>query len=104
MDLNRNFSRDYNFDDQFDLVTNNGTGEHVFDQKIVFENMHNLTKVGGIMLNILPFSLSINHGFFNFQPVLFRDLAYANDYNWCFLWIGDCLGNFKRIFHERRCF
>mgnify|MGYP001226171516 CR=1 FL=1 len=36
MDLNRNFSSDYNFHKQFDLVTNIGTGEHVFDQKIVF--------------------------------------------------------------------
>ena len=97
MDLNRNFSNDYNFDKQFDLVTNIGTGEHVFDQKIVFENMHNLTKVGGIMLNILPFNFSLNHGFFNFNPVLFRDLAYANKYKWCFLWIGDCLGKFKEF-------
>ena len=97
MDLNRNFSNDYNFDEQFDLVTNNGTGEHVFDQKIVFENMHNLTKVGGIMLNILPFYMALNHGFFNFHPVLFRDLAYANNYNWCFLWVGDCIGKFKEF-------
>ena len=97
MDLNRNFSSDYNFHKQFDLVTNIGTGEHVFDQKIVFENMHNLTKDGGIMLNILPFNVSPNHGFFNFHPVLFRDLAYANGYKWCFLWIGDCLGKFKEF-------
>ncbi len=97
MDLNKNFSKDYKFDKQFDLVTNIGTGEHVFDQKIVFENMHNLTKVGGIMLNILPFYMSLNHGFFNFHPVLFRDLAFANNYDWCFLWIGDCFGKFKEF-------
>jgi hypothetical protein len=36
----------------------------------------------------------INHGFFNFNPVLFRDLAYANNYEWCFLWLGNNEGSY----------
>lgn len=97
MDLNKNCKEEYNFTEQFDLVTNNGTGEHIFDQKTVFENMHNMTKVGGIMLNVLPLVPWLNHGFFNFHPVLFRDLAYANDYKWCFLWVGTNLGKYKEF-------
>lgn len=97
MDLNKDCRKEYNFTEQFDLVTNNGTGEHIFDQKTVFENMHNMTKVGGIMLNVQPMIPWLNHGFYNFHPVLFRDLAYANNYAWCFLWIGTNLGKYKEF-------
>jgi hypothetical protein len=65
---------------QFDLVTNNGTGEHIFDQAMVFKNAHYLCLRGGVMLHVLPFSPWINHGFYNFNPILFRDLAAANGY------------------------
>ena len=63
---------------QFDLVTNNGTSEHIFDQCSVFRNAHNLSKK--TMLHVLPLSPWVNHGFFNYNPVLFRDLSIANDY------------------------
>jgi len=65
---------------QFDLVTNNGTSEHLWNQHQVFLNAHNLCKVGGVMLHVLPFTPYYNHGFFNYNPCLFRDLATANDY------------------------
>lgn len=94
MDLNMDIQKKYQFYNQYSLVTNNGTGEHVFDQAAVFRNMHNLTKVGGIMINLLPMTTWINHGFFNFNPVLFRDLAYANNYEWCFLWLGNNEGSY----------
>jgi hypothetical protein len=80
MDLNRDLKADYQFRDTFDLVTNNGTGEHVFNQYMIFRNVHQLTKVGGMMLHIMPFGNYVNHGFYNFQPVLFADLAAANGY------------------------
>lgn len=73
---------------QFDLVTNNGTGEHVFDQAAVLANAHNLCKTGGVMLHVLPFSPWINHGFFNYNPILFRDLAAVNGYEILFIVIG----------------
>ena len=31
MDLNTDISKQYNWTEKFDLVTNNGTGEHVFN-------------------------------------------------------------------------
>lgn len=33
------------------------------------------------MVHVLPFHNYTNHGFYNFQPVLFHDLAQANHYN-----------------------
>ncbi len=79
-DLNKNIAKTYNFNQKYDLVINNGTGEHVFNQYALFLNFHNLTKVGGIMLNILPFIDWINHGFYNFNPIFFADLAASNNY------------------------
>lgn len=74
---------------QASLVTNIGTGEHIFDQCSVFTNMHNLCKVSGVMFFHLPFTPWLNHGFYNFNPILFPALAYANKYDLLFLDIGD---------------
>lgn len=79
-DLNQDIKEVYEFHDTFDLVMNNGTSEHVFDQKNVFLNSHNLCSKDGYMLHMLPFFSWINHGFYNFNPILFFDLAIANNY------------------------
>lgn len=81
---------------QVSLITNIGTGEHIFDQCSVFTNMHNLCKIGGVMFFHLPFTPWLNHGFYNFNPILFPALAYANKYNMLMLHIGDREG---RITH-----
>ena len=39
-----------------------------------------MTKIDGIMLNIVPFIDWINHGFYNFNPIFFADLAASNNY------------------------
>ena len=82
MDLNFILKDKYNYTTEFDYVTNNGTGEHIFDQRTVFENMHNLCKPGGIMINVLPFAPWFNHCFYSYHPGLFRDIAAANGYKW----------------------
>jgi len=97
MDLNFILRDKYNYTTEFDLVTNNGTGEHVFDQRTVFENMHNLCKVGGIMLCVLPFSPWINHAFYNYHPILFRDIAAANNYEWKLLWLAQNTGKYVEM-------
>lgn len=79
MDLNRDLRSEYNFTQTFDLVTNNGTGEHCFNQHAVFKNMHDLTKVGGILFHAMPINW-VNHGFYNYCPRLYVDLAAANGY------------------------
>lgn len=39
---------------KFDVITNYGTTEHVSDQYEVFRNVHNLCKVGGVMIHGVP--------------------------------------------------
>lgn len=65
---------------EFSLVTNNGTGEHLFDQAMVFRNCHDLCQQGGLMLHIMPLTNWVNHGFYSFQPLLYVDLAAVNGY------------------------
>lgn len=80
MDLNKDLESEYDFRETYSLVTNNGTGEHVFDQAAIYRNVHQLTRVGGLMLHVMPFHEFINHGFFTIQPNLYPALARANDY------------------------
>jgi len=88
MDLNLDIIKDYNYTEQFDLVTNNGTSEHVFNQYTVFKNAHNLCKIGGYMVHVLPFYRWVDHGFFNYNPNLFPCLANQNGYELKELWIA----------------
>lgn len=81
MDINKDLRKVYQFDETFELVTNNGTGEHLFNQYMVFKNIHQLCVVGGLMLHVMPFVNWMNHGFYNFHPILYVDLALANGYD-----------------------
>jgi len=96
MDLNENLAARYGFKETFDVVTNNGTGEHVFDQASVFRNMHELAKDGGVFVHVLPFHNYTNHGFYCFQPQLFHDVAMANGYDMLRLSVATAV-------HWRRC-
>ena len=80
MDLNRDLREAYGFTNTYELVTNNGTGEHIFDQASVLRNMHNLTKSNGVMIHVMPILNYINHGFYCFHPSLYYSLALANRY------------------------
>lgn len=79
---------DYRFDmnfpiplsKQFDVITNFGTGEHVFDVAAYFNNLHCLLRTGGVCLHVVPAYSDLNHGFYNFNPVLFKMMADANAY------------------------
>ena len=83
--------------DRFDLVTNNGTGEHLFNQDSVFQWMHDLAKPEGLMVHVLPWVGWLNHGFYNFQPVLFRDISEANGYRVEAIYCGERNGRLDRI-------
>ncbi|MEZ5598480.1 MAG: hypothetical protein R3E84_19250 [Pseudomonadales bacterium] len=80
MDLNAELASTYDYRETFDLVTNNGTGEHVFNQYAVIANVHALTAVDGLMVHVMPFINYINHGFYSFQPNLYHALSEANGY------------------------
>ncbi len=66
---------------EFDVVTNFGTTEHVFNIGEAFRSIHQLTKPGGVSLHCVPCFAFINHGFYNIHPNLFVEMARANDYS-----------------------
>ncbi|MCX6747106.1 MAG: hypothetical protein NTU63_03155 [Candidatus Pacearchaeota archaeon] len=78
--LDYDLSKAYNFNKQFDFVTNHGTTEHILNQYMCFKNAHNLTKVGGYMFHGVPSVNHVNHGFFSYNQIFFKDLALANNY------------------------
>ena len=65
---------------KYDVVTNFGTTEHVFNIGQSFENIHNLLNVGGLQLHTLPAYGYIDHGFYNIHPCAYLDMAKANEY------------------------
>jgi SAM-dependent methyltransferase len=64
----------------YDLVLNCGTTEHVLNQMNSFRVIHDATKVGGIIYHSLPMTGFLDHGYFNYNPRLFVELAQANSY------------------------
>ena len=65
-----------------DLVTNCGTTEHVINQFNAFKCIHNLTKVGGLMMHNIPAQGYLTHGLVNYTPKFFWALSAANAYSW----------------------
>ncbi len=86
---------DINFDQvpqehrgKYGLTSNHGTTEHLLDQRNAFKMIHDLTAPGGLMLHALPFTVHLEHGFFNYQPNLFEALARFNSYETLGIWVG----------------
>ena len=102
VDLNTDIRTNYRFNRSASLVIDNGTGEHVFDQHMVFKNQHDLCEVNGLILNVKPFFPWTNHGFYTFHPVLFRDLAFANGYKEVFTWLGGNHGKYVDVTGDDR--
>jgi hypothetical protein len=64
----------------YDVVFNFGTTEHIFNQWNCFEVMHDAAKVGGVVYHQLPASGYLDHGYFCYTPLFFREIAQANEY------------------------
>jgi SAM-dependent methyltransferase len=98
VDIDGNFGSltlDINFDavppearGKYGLTTNHGTTEHVLDQRNAFKMIHDFTAPGGLILHALPFTVHLEHGFFNYQPNLFDALARYNSYETLGTWVG----------------
>ncbi|AXK79076.1 class I SAM-dependent methyltransferase [Pseudolabrys taiwanensis] len=79
---------DYRFDlnspieelPRFDVVTDFGTAEHVYNIAQVFDTMHKLLVPGGLALHCVPAFAFPNHGFYTPNPNLFIEFARANNY------------------------
>jgi hypothetical protein len=67
---------------KYQLVTNFGTTEHIANQLNAFKVIHDLTKLGGIMMHTLPAQGMANHGLVNYNPKFFWMLARSNGYTW----------------------
>lgn len=65
---------------EFDIVFNGGTSEHVFNVWQLFKTVHDHTADGGLMIHCTPFTGWMDHGFYNFNPTFYWDLAAANGY------------------------
>lgn len=76
----RDFNKVFSLPEQFDVVTDFGTFEHIFNIGNAFHSMHNITKPNGLMLHVLPAFGDINHGFYNIHPMIYFQLAVINNY------------------------
>lgn len=65
---------------EFDLVTDFGTGEHIFNQAQVWATLHDLARSGGYIAFDRPKTGWENHGFYNINDTLILDIAAANQY------------------------
>lgn len=68
----------------FDIIFDIGTSEHVGNPFQSLQNAFDLIKPGGFYVYDLPYENWNNHGFFQFTPVFFADLARTNNYNLVF--------------------
>ena len=65
---------------RFDLVTDFGTGEHVFDQRQVFETTHSLIGPGGWWVFDRPSQGYPGHCYWLADECVWRDVAEWNEY------------------------
>ena len=73
---------------KYGLVTNFGTSEHILNQYNVFKAMHEFARPGGLFVHAVPFTVHLEHGFFNYQPNFFEALARYNSYETLGVWVG----------------
>jgi hypothetical protein len=79
LDLNRD-SVPFSLRSSFDLVVNAGTTEHVVNQENAFRVIHDLTKVGGVMMHEVPAGGMLTHGVVSYNPQFFWLLCRDNGY------------------------
>lgn len=86
---------------QYDVVYNGGTAEHIFNIAMTFKSMHDACNMGGYMIHEAPWQGWPDHGFYNLQPGLFYDLAYANEYELACLYVTHFQSNWSLRIESR---
>jgi hypothetical protein len=76
IDLNVNVSEEMY--SRFDGVIDSGTLEHLFFPSTGFLNVFRMLRSGGIYFHAAPVT-RINHGFWSFNPVFYKDFCAVND-------------------------
>jgi hypothetical protein len=79
-DWHWNLNEPFRVLERFDIATDFGTFEHVFNIAAAFSSIHEVLRAGGVALHVLPAFADIDHGFFNIHPTTYFDLAEANSY------------------------
>ena len=87
--INFDLNNEYKDDKKYDVVTNIGTSEHIFNQLAVFKTIHNIVAAEGLIIHMLPGQGYYDHGFYNYQPTFFFDLAETNNYFMVGFWMYD---------------
>lgn len=67
---------------KYDTIIDGGTLEHIYNVPNVLKNIHDMLKVGGRIIHIVPSAsfYFIDHGFYMFSPTLFNDYYVSNKY------------------------
>jgi len=78
--LNINYPIPKDFVNKYDCLWDGGTTEHVFNVFECLSNIVRLLKVGGRIIHSVPVSGYINHGYYQFSPILFFDFYNANGF------------------------
>lgn len=96
LDLNNDIGKE--LENQFDVILDVGTLEHVFDIPTALFNLAKMLKIGGQIILILPASGSIDHGFYSFSPTLLFDFFSNNGFHnfSCYLLEGSQFSVMKR--------
>jgi hypothetical protein len=78
-DLNKPVPQEWK--EQFDLLVEGGSLEHVFNFPVAMGNCLELVKVGGSIVWVTPANNFLGHGFYQFSPELaYRVFSEANGY------------------------
>lgn len=67
--------------EQYDVIIDGGTLEHIFNVPVAFANVANMLKVGGTAFLNTPANNMMGHGFYQFSPeLMFRVFAQENGF------------------------
>jgi len=75
-----------NLEQQFDLIVDGGTLEHVFNFPVAIANLMRMARVGGVVYSQVPCNNLCGHGFYQFSPELMHRLfSPSNGYELMFV-------------------
>ncbi len=99
MQVDLNFAVDQNLAGSAATILDGGTLEHLFDIRQALANIHQMVRQGGTIIHISPLTW-FDHGFYNFNPKLFKGLIKANGYEFLVeaFWIPSTP---KRFFRQK---
>lgn len=66
---------------EFDFLLNCGTLEHILNQSNALDFIHTVLKPGGLWFDQPPTIGFLNHGYYNYHPLFYKDFAAANGYD-----------------------